>query len=523
MLSIVFDCSKFHCYVLGTTVTVFNDHKPLEQIFKKPLLSAPMRLQRMLLNLQWYDLNVVYRAGKHMNLPDTLSRAHLPDQAPEIPQLYAVKSIDFLSVSKEKHEEIKKKTQEELTPLKDTILKGWPDSKTNVEPVAKPFWDSRAELTVSDGVIYKGMRIVIPPSLQGYMLKLIHESHMGIVKCKQRGREVMYWPAMNAEIEETVKNCPKCATFQKQNTAEPLIPTKVPDFPFAEVSTDIFEFEGKNYLILVDYYSKYIEVDELKNLTSTCVIDKLKSQFSRHGIPEKLRSDCGSQFTSRDFALFCHEYGIEHTKSSPYFHSSNGEAERGVQTVKRLWQKNPDRHLALLDYRTTPLEGVGLSPAQLLMGRRPRNKLPICRNLLNPSVQDKEITKKCLNKLKEKQKLYHDRPHLNNHTPFQLGDEVRMTPLPGSKEWQPAVVVSQGPTPRSYVVQSRGQHYRRNRKQLKTSTRLANTETWTPGVYEEISDEIPSTSTYNHPHNGQKELYKTRSGREVHAPERLDL
>ena len=125
MLSIVHACKKFHPYIFGKEVTVYNDHKPLEQILKKPLLAAPMRLQRMILNLQWYDLIVKYRKGKEMYLPDTLSRAYLPDTPnPEITDLEPVSTLDFLSITKDKYTELQEHTQRELNQLQTTILNG---------------------------------------------------------------------------------------------------------------------------------------------------------------------------------------------------------------------------------------------------------------------------------------------------------------------------------------------------------------------------------------------------------------
>ena len=138
----------------------------------------------------------------------------------------------------------------------------------------------------------------------------------------------------------------------------------------------------------MDYCSKFIEVDKHENLISVATIDALKCQMSRHGIAETLRFDNGTQFASHEFALFCKDYQIDHFTSSPAFPQSNGAGERAVQIVKRLWRKCTDKHLALLDYRTTPLESCHLSPAQLCMSRRPRNKLPIARELLRPTAYD---------------------------------------------------------------------------------------------------------------------------------------
>ena len=195
------------------------------------------------------------------------------------------------------------------------------------------------------------------------MLKLIHKSHLGMVKCKQRAREVMYWPNMNSDIEKTVRDCNHCAEYQNQQPAEPLKPTMTPDLPFSKVGCDLFDFESKQYLVIVDYYSKYIDAIQLHSTTTTAVINALKTVMATHGIVKTLRSENGPQFSSSEFKQFCKSYGIEHQTSSPHFQSSNGEAERAIQTVKRMWSKSSDNQLALLDYRTTPLEGINLSPS----------------------------------------------------------------------------------------------------------------------------------------------------------------
>ena len=148
-------------------------------------------------------------------------------------------------------------------------------------------------------------------------------------------------------------------------------------------------------------------MDLLHDLSSATTIKAMKSQVSHHGIPEKLRSDNRPQYSSREFAQFCKDYQIEHVTSSPHYAQSNGEAERAVQTVKRQWNKCKDKHHALLDYRTTPLENCNMSPAQLLMSRRPRNKIPISHDLLKPQLYDIDKVRKQLDD-KEKQHHYYD-------------------------------------------------------------------------------------------------------------------
>jgi transposase InsO family protein len=545
MLSIVHSCEKFHQYIFGKHCIIYNDHKPLEQIFKKPLLSAPMRLQKMLLKLQWYGLEVHYRRGKEMYLPDTLSRAFLPDKTPEVDNLEHVSMLDFLSVTKERYEQLQECTQLELSQLQSVIQDGWPDNKQQVPFDVKQYWESRSELVVSNGIIYKGMRIVVPPSLRQYMVKLIHQSHLGIVKCKQRAREVLYWPAMHSDIEQAVKDCSKCAEFQNNQPKEPMKPTETPDLPFMEVGTDIFELDSKHYILIVDYYSKFIEVDELPDMSSKATITALKSQFCRHGIPQVVRSDNGPQYSSSEFRKFCLEFGISHRTSSPHTPHSNGAAEKAVQTVKRMWKKS-DKHLSLLDYRTTPLENVNLSPAQLLMGRRPRNLLPASHELLVPTSYNPQEVKRRLNGQKTVQKYYYD-SHTRDLHPLRSGQPVRLAPHPGCKTWSPGVALEHHPSPRSYLVQSGGRTYRRNRCDLREATHTANDVTAFPHDYQ--SDvhmdyhvpthdsaqpsmkspptmKSPRVSTIK-PHtpsgSATPNIVRSRCGREVRAPHKLDL
>ena len=130
--------------------------------------------------------------------------------------------------------------------------------------------------------------------------------------------------------------------------------------------------------------------------------------------------------------------------------------------------------LALLDYRTTPLEGVNLSPAQLLMGRRPRNKLPSLRELLTPTAYNRQDVMQRLNQKKANQKFYRDSKSASDLPPLLPGDQVRMAPCPGSKRWNPAIVVKRHVSPRSYIVESGGHEYCRNRRHLHRSTEAAN-------------------------------------------------
>ncbi|KAL2104348.1 hypothetical protein ACEWY4_001216 [Coilia grayii] len=169
--------------------------------------------------------------------------------------------------------------------------------------------DDFPELSHTTGTL-PGLRILVPPTMREHMLRLIHQSHMGIVKSKQRARETLYWPGMSAQIEEVIRNCSLCADFKNKLPRQPLKPTETPKLPFEEVASDLFEFEGQQYILVVDYYSKFIEVNKLKDTRSRTVIETLKAQFGRHGIPATMRTDNGPQYSSKEFREFCKSYNI---------------------------------------------------------------------------------------------------------------------------------------------------------------------------------------------------------------------
>ncbi|XP_061190021.1 uncharacterized protein LOC133197849 [Saccostrea echinata] len=252
----------------------------------------------------------------------------------------------------------------------------------------------------------------------------------------------------------------------------------------------------------------------------------MKTVFACHGLPEKLRFDNGPQFSSANFKNFCTELGIEHERSSPHFQS---KAERAVQTIKSLWTKCDYKQLALLDYRTTPLENINLSPAQLLMGRRPRNTLPAPHDVLKPATHDLRKVKQHLNAQKAKQKLYYDRKrNVEELSPLDNGTTVRME-TPGSMSLSPGIVVEKTDKPRSYLVKRKGRLYRRNRVHLHKSSENPQDEVDEQDI--PMEDSGPNEPTIENTATPQvsdkpanhKNTHQTRSGRIVKPPEKLDL
>ena len=247
------------------------------------------------------------------------------------------------------------------------------------------YWQIQDELSVVHGLLLKAERIVIPTSLRLEMLDRIHEGHQGVTKCT---KPVLWWPGLSRQIEDLVKQCRKC-TERRINKKEPMIPGVVPDRPWQVIGTDICYVKKSPYLIVVDYFSKFIEVNYLASLASSETICALKSVFARHGIPEVERLDNGPQYDSAEFAKFAKDWEFKHVTSRPLYAQSNGEAERAVQTAKNLLQEESDPAKALLAYRSTPLQGAK-RPSELLFGRQIRSTLPCVTTSLEPSWPGRE-------------------------------------------------------------------------------------------------------------------------------------
>ncbi|XP_051916322.1 uncharacterized protein K02A2.6-like [Hippocampus zosterae] len=244
--------------------------------------------------------------------------------------------------------------QVEKEALMQLCTEGWPEHGPN-EPALRLYRADHAFLTVHDGILLKGQRLVIPPTMRNDVLAKLHEGHQGVVKCRQRARQSVWWPGLSQQLNELVLNCRTCCK-ERRNRREPMIPSPYPGRPWEKLGADLFVLGGKTYLLVVDYMSRYVEIAPLASSKSDEVIRHLKSIYARHGIPDLLVSDGGPQFSGTGFRAFAESYEFRHITSSPRYPQGNAEAERAVQTVQGLLKKADDPYLALLAYRATPLE-----------------------------------------------------------------------------------------------------------------------------------------------------------------------
>ena len=422
LLAIVFSFKKFHSYVYGRTdVTVETDHLPLVRIIQKPLHLVPLRLQKMRMTLQHHSFELVGKSGKDIPVADALSRAYLPETCDDMMKevnyfnVYAceVRGTAAFSERRQKELEEASKNDPELEKLRRIVRSGWPQHRNALDPEIRKYFDARDEIAVLDGIVFKGDRVVIPTSMRSDMLKIIHEGHLGMVRSKQLARDVIYWPGMNAQIEDTVSNCAICQSNRREQQKEPLMASEVPPGPWKVVAADLLSCVGSTFLVVVDYQSEFIEVEELKeNTHSITVQEKLARIFGTHGKPDKLLTDNGPQFSSYSFREFADEWTFTHVTTSPYHHRANGMVERANQTVRHMLEKADGNriktYLALLNFRNTPKTLESGSPAQRLFGRRTATKLPTSEKLLKPSIVDPVRVRQTLEKKRQMAQRYYN-------------------------------------------------------------------------------------------------------------------
>lgn len=475
LLSCVFAVKKFHTYVYGRKFKIENDHKPLETIFKKGIQTAPRRIQAMMIKLHGYDFDYVYKKGTQLFVADTLSRAYLTTEKPSKSEtnLYSVNSVTLIPMNDDKLEQLRMFTERDLSVLKTTILNGWPLEREHVPPEIGHYFNFRHELTLHDGIILKGERILIPKDMRKEMMEMIHSSHIGREGCLRRARESIFWPGITTDLKNYMSQCEVCNEINRKQHKEPIIQRELPDRPWQEVGIDLCYIDGLNYLVTVDYYSNYSEIEFLTDMKAETVIAKIKQQFARHGIPNTVYSDNARQFDCDLFRKFSQKWSFKHITSSPTYAASNGKVEEAIQTLKRLILKSKvaksDPYLAILDFRNTPTQGVGTSPAQRLFGRRTRTLLPTTANLLNPRIHpanERELL------IKEKQRIVNNYNKTAKELPeLTIGNTVRIQPPPGKVSWKKGIVIDKADhTGRSYTVKTNTGVYRRNRIHLRAST-----------------------------------------------------
>ena len=344
----------------------------------------------------------------------------------------------------------------------------------------------------------KNSKVLIPETLKQKYLIQIHQGHQGIEACRSRAREFVFWVNINNDLKEMVEKCDIC---QSQQNSTPIVQkyiSEVPPHPWHTLGSDLFYFQRIDFLVVVDYFSKYLIVRKIPSSTSSAVIKELRMIFSEFGKPQIFRSDNGPCYSSQEFRFFMQNWLVEHRTSSQHYPQSNGLAESMVKVSKNLIEKAVRQDLPwnrlLLDYRCTPISSEIPSPAEILFGRRLRSSISILPSqVMNDRIsKQRELIAKKEGKFYTNVKDFQDRIKA---LPFEAGQNVWLQNS-DSRKYEEAVIREKCREPNSYMVQipATGQCFRRNSNFIKprqTEQNSVSTDSQLTTGLPEIPQEAP--------------------------------
>ena len=461
-LGIIFGVQKFRQYLLGRRFTLRTDHRPLVTLFADnkgiPQL-ASSRIKRWALILSAYSYDIEYISTKNNGCADFLSRAPSTD----VTDKEAVVSQLVLHVDTEVLQDVPMTAkvvaaETYYDPVLSKVLQltrdGWPDRCDALD--LKPYFIRRNELSVDQHCILWANRVVIPQKLRHMLLLDLHEGHMGMARMKALARQHFWWPNLNTDIETAVRECTECQENASLPATSNVAAWNWPSGPWKRLHIDYGgPYMGYMLLVIVDSYSKWLEVIPMKTATSQATIAKLQKVFADHGLPEHIVTDNGTNFVSAEFETFLKRNGVKHTTTAPGHPATNGLAERYVGFIKKQLKKmssgsNLEENLnrVLLAYRTTPHPATEECPCVLLMKRLLRTRL----SLLKPSLDGDKSVKVFDNNVCVKSK-------------FTVGSLVFALNLRSGPKWLAGTIIDI--QQRNYYVQVGHQVWKRHENQLR--------------------------------------------------------
>lgn len=542
-LAIIFALKRFHNYLYGNKFQIYTDHQSLREIFNPKKGTPPVavaRLQRWAVIMSMYDYEIVYRSSSKMCHADALSRLPLEGNT-EIEDV-SIGCFNFASESPVDLSEIQDEILDDVSlfSVYEALLKGWPRVMTG--ELAK-YYSRRNQLSTENGIVYYMTRVVVPCRLRARVLVSLHENHAGIVRMKKMARSYVWWPLIDAEIENYVHACVVCE--QTQNVPQEICISKWPvtTYPFERIHMDFFDFAGKVFLIMVDVFSGFPEVKMVPSTNFENVRKKLLGFFAIFGLPNEIVTDNGPPFQSHAFSKFCSDHGIKCTKSPPYHPQSNGSAERNVQTVKKVFKKfvveANEKSLSLDDMinkflfyqRNSPRSSDSKIPSQLIFSFQPKILLDLLKNKNTKVIDKVNVIKDCQpgdsnGKTNEVDKVNENIPK------FAIGDRVMYrNHFKQFVRWIPALI-HKIISPLTYLININGNIRYVHENQIKlfkpricnsgmSSEDVKNNELRSPQGSSPASSSLSEYTDCESPSSVDTELELRRSERERKKPNRF--
>ncbi|XP_041785953.1 uncharacterized protein K02A2.6-like isoform X1 [Anopheles merus] len=432
-LAVVWAVEKFYPYLFGIKFTIFTDHKTLEYIFEGKHQNgkrACSRAEGWALRLQPYNFVVKYIPG-NCNISDSLSRLgsnwdiNKPfDEASEHYVYTIDNEYEAITLSEIRSETAQDETMKKV--VKAIENQTWGPNLAHYQAFSK-------ELGIIQGMVVRDDRIVLPGKLRQKALHIAHAGHPGEVTMKRKLREKMWWPFMDREIESYVKTCSGCAAVRKMGTAEPMIRKEMPERPWQDIAVDFFTVkEFGTFLVLADYYSRFLKIVEMKNITASKTIEAIETICKDQTFPESIRCDNGPPFSSEEFRSYCKTKDIKIVHSIPYWPQMNGLVERNnrgiLRTLRIAKAQNSDWRKAIEEYEhmynTTPHSITGKAPLELLNGRPVKGLLPSLKTATDWN-RDKDVKERdAIRKMKGK--IYADEKRRSKPSDIEVGDIVQI-------------------------------------------------------------------------------------------------
>lgn len=387
-LAIVFAVQHFHEYLFARSFKLITDNQPIMRIFhqtaKLPQMTSA-RLQRYAAFLSGFNYEIECKKGVENTNADCLSRAPDTSKTPiESSINQEVHQICNASIHQISNLKINFKSLREETCKDKELVQILYKLRNNKDKPAIKQDEIESEYTIDSDVLFRGQRVVIPTTLQPYVLQELHSTHLGITKMKQLARRYVYWKSIDKDIEKLVRSCQSCAVVRSSPAKAELHPWEEPDENWQRVHMDYAgPFQGYYFLVVIDAKSKWAEVGICKSAPSSfSTMEILQRIFSRNGFPNVLVSDNATIFTSEEFRTFCKNRGIFQKFIAPGHPATNGLAERNVQTLKHklITMENEAMPIQekvqeiLFRYRATPLKN-NKTPSEQYLGRQIRIRL----------------------------------------------------------------------------------------------------------------------------------------------------
>ena len=520
LLAVAWAVRKCRLFLIGLPhVDLAVDHRPLVPIINRKNLDEieNPRLQRLREKLSEVNISASWRPGTKHAAADALSRAPvaIPADGDDLAEDGVTPTVSAVITGALTESCVDLRLQqvrdaadrdEEARLLHTTVINGFPPNKNDLPEVLRAYWPVHDQLSVEDGLVVYGCRIVIPRPLRAGILADLHASHMGQEKTKQRARQIVFWPNLTNDINNITRRCEPCQRELPSLPKETLRRHEPASRPFQHLCADFCQHAGRYFLVAVDPLSGWLTVRPVgQHATAAALIRELRSIFCVAGAPEVLWSDGGPQFTSAAFQAFLTQWAVLHRTSSPHYAQSNGRAEAAVKyaakLIRRCWR---DGHMdndawarGILQHRNTPGPD-GRSPAQILFNAPVRDMLPAHRRSFAPRWQRAaDEADRAHAARRDRAELTYN-CHARDLPALHVGSQVALQ-NPDTGTWDRCGVITDvGPHRRYYVRLPSGRVLTRNRRHLRQRYAHAQPDTADAGQTGEPQTGEPHTGRVSH-------------------------